>query len=236
MGLPRIPLFVFILTFLIFVYLILCTNIRHTLVNFHISNSVVFVGVVVGFILLYAMQKYEKVDENSLQVSRHIQYLALLALKYDPSLIEYLIQYTEDFSNNKNSYAILCFERKIVPMIKLDVEKNRVEHIVTILDDIFDERVSETNTIPELIWYIVFITGTILTILFPLDTKFENKMDSLMVVILLWLPIIAIYYLYLTQIDSIDQTVNSTTETLKKMYKNPDKYNNVNQYCACILK
>lgn len=236
MQLPRIPLFIFILAPVIFLYLILCTNIRHKLIDSHISNSVVFVGVVVGFILLYAMQKYEKVDENSLLVSRHLEYLALVALKYDPSLISYLIQYSEEFISNENSYAILCFEKAIVPQIKSDVERKRVRHIVSILDDIFDQRVSKTNTIPELIWYIVFIISVILTVLFPLDSKFDSRIDELLVVILLWLPIVVIYYLYLSEIAQIENVINCSTKLLKKMYKHPDKYNNVNQYCKCIIK
>lgn len=234
--LPQIPLFVFFVTPLVFLYIILCTGLRHDLLSAHITNSVSFVSVVIGFILLYAMQKYERVDENSLLVRRHLEYLGLIALKYDPSLIRYLVNYAKAFSKNTNSYDILCFERKILPQITDNADKERVIFIVTLLDDLFDQRVSTTNTIPNLIWYIIITVIIILTVLFPLDRQFKNVLDSILIVILLWLPIAGIYYLYVTQLESIDDSIDGTIALLEDMDKNPEHFKNVNGYCRCAFK
>jgi len=225
MVFPQIPLWGVIIFPIVCIYLIIFTDIRYNFKpELHISNGTTFASLVVGFILLYAMQKFDNIDLNVPTVSRALLYLKKVALKYNPKLICYLIDYTKGFLCLESSiYPLHCFEREILPLISSEAEKARVVTTITTLETIYNQRISLTNTIAEPIWYLVFITGVILTIMFPMDHTLR-RIDSILVLLLIWLPIVFIYALYLSELDALQIIIKDTIVELEKCTEDIDDY------------
>lgn len=225
MVLPQIPFLGVVIFPIICIYLIIFTDIRYNFKpELHISDGTTFASLVVGFILLYAMQKFDTIDLNVPTVSRAILYLKKVALKYNPKLICYLIKYCKGFLCLEiDNYALHCFEREILPLIPSEAEKARVVTTVTTLETIYNQRISLTNTIAEPIWYLVFISGIILTIIFPMDYTLR-KIDAILVLLLIWLPITFIYSLYLSELDALESIIEDTIVSLKECTEDMDDY------------
>lgn len=219
--LPDIPLNVFLIVPIIFILLIYFTNIRyHLKPNTYIDTIAVFASLVVGFIFLYGMQKYDQMDANVPVVERNIISLTQVALKYKPDTICYLQKYIEDFLNFTNDqFPIIQYEFEILPEISDENERFRVREAVTILENINNQRISRTNLIANPIWYVVFVSILILTIIFPLDESFDNEMDSVLVIILLWFPVYVIYYLYNLELSRLKRTMENLLSDLKYIAK-----------------
>ena len=221
MVFPQVPLSIIIFIPLLFIFLIIFTDIRYELrPNQYIRHGTTIAALSIGFIFLYALQKYDKMDANYPVVVRNIIYLTDLSLSYDPTLICYLIEYLKDFLTfNNTGYPIVIFERKLLKKIQDDNLTYRIQQSVSILEDISNQRVSGENLIAAPIWYVVFIAATILTILFPMDTNFENKVDAVLIIILIWLPVVVIYSLYVTVLNDLDNTISKLIVDLKKIIK-----------------
>lgn len=218
---PQIPVELFIAVPILLILWILFTDVRFNLrPREHIHTVAIFSGLIIGFIFLYAMNKYDMNDAEVIAFTRYITFLAELAAKYDPSLICYLISYCYSFLNfNVDDYSLLKFEDKLVPQIKDPVEQARVENIVTQLETLFQQRVSGQNLIAEPLWYVVFIVLIILSIIFPLDTSFKREIDSILVLIVMWLPIVTIYVLYTGQLQILSTMINDEIDYLYKLAK-----------------
>jgi hypothetical protein len=221
LDLPSLPVETFLIVPLAFIFIILFTPIRYQLRPIrHIGSISIFASLVIGFIFLYGMQKFDKMDGNVPVVQRNIIFLSEFAQKYDPSLICFLIQYVVDFLNFTNdTFPIIEFEERLIPLLTTNEEIFRVREAVTILELISNERITGTNLIAEPIWYLVFISVFILTVIFPLDVSFTEPMDSILAIILLWLPLYIIYYLYNSEIDRLDRTMNGLIVDLQKLNK-----------------
>ena len=225
MTLPQVPLGAVITIGIFFIILILFTDIRYKFCpDIHISNGTVFASLVIGFILLYTMQKFDTMDLNVPTVSRSIIYLKKIALKYEPKAVCYLIKYCQGFLDiDDRNYALECFERMVVPKIDTEVEKERVFKTVSRLNNIYFQRVSLTNTIAEPIWYLVFLSTLILTIIFPMNNRIP-RMDALLVLLLIWFPVVFIYALYISELDALVNIIEETIEELKKCEKGISGY------------
>lgn len=220
---PQIPLPLIVFIPIAFIIIVLFTNIRYALrPDDYIGNSTVFASLVIGFIFLYAMQKYDLMDLNVETVSRNLIYLASVTELYDPSLICYLIKFAEGFLTfDTHDFSLLKFEEKLLPLINDEVTSFRVRESITILEQIYNQRISQVNLIAEPLWYLTFVTAILLTIIFPLDISFTKRTDSVIVIILIWLPIVTIYYLYISELESLTETISSTIDKLEKLYKKP---------------
>ncbi len=213
----QIPLWVFIALPIFFILIVLFTDVRYGLrPNNYIGHSTTIASLVIGFIFLYGMQKFDLMDLNVPYITRNLIYLKKVAEKYDPSLVKYLISYAEGFlAFDMNNYAIYKFEDIIIEKIDDEDVKASVMDAVRTLKDIYNDRVSGTNLIAEPIWYLVVIICILLTLLFPLDYCFKQKTDSIIVIILIWLPVVTIYSLYLSELKALEDSVISTIEVLK---------------------
>ena len=218
---PQMPLPLIIFIPIAFIIIVLFTNIRYALrPDDYIGNSTVFASLVIGFIFLYAMQKYDLMDLNVETVSRNLFYLSSVAEKYNPSSICYLIRYAKGFLNfEKGDFSLLRFEKKILPQITDEATRFRVQESITILEQIYNQRISQVNLIAEPLWYLTFITAILLTIIFPLDISFAKRSDSVIVIILIWLPILTIYYLYISELESLEKVMTTTIDCLEKLYR-----------------
>ena len=219
--LPAIPLYLFLVIPLVFVFLVYFTNVRYQLhPNNYIGSIAVFASLVVGFIFLYGMQKYDRMDANVPVVERNILFLCQISLKYNPDSLCLLAQYIVNFLDFTNDeFPIIQYEFDVLPLIKDETEQFRVREAVTILELINNERITRTNLITNAIWYVVLVSIVILTIIFPLDQKFCNEMDSTLVIILIWFPIYVIYYLYNLELDRLDDTMKSLLRDLKRLIR-----------------
>jgi hypothetical protein len=230
----RLPLEVFIIIVFFFMAIILFTDVKYKLrpANY-IGHGTMIASLVIAFIVLYGMQKFDLTDFNVPIVTRNLIYLQTIADKYDPSLNKYLISYAEGFLNfDINNYSIYIFEDKILNKIKNKSLLIPVQESIKALKDSYNDRVSGTNLIAEPIWYLVFIICILLTVIFPLDECFTSKLDSIIVIILIWLPVITIYALYLTELQALVSSLEDVIKVLKKNdgheYKGlGEKYNNM---------
>ncbi len=222
---PEVPLPGVILLPLVFIFLILFTDIRYNFKpEFHVSNGTAFASLVVAFILLYAMQKFDNIDLNVPTLNRSVMYLKAVALDHDPNLVPYLISYCKGFlCLEPENFALQCFEEKLIPLITNQGEKERVRSTVTILENLYNQRVSLTNTIAQPIWYLVFATGIILSIIFPMEESL-GKIDAILVLLLIWLPITFIYALYLSEIQALEIIVEDTIKELKVCTRSLDAF------------
>lgn len=188
--------------------------------NDYIGSIAVFSSLVVGFIFLYGMQKYDRMDANVPVVERNIIYLCQISLKYKPDTLCYLAHYIVDFLEfNNDEFPIIQYEMEVLPLITDETEQFRSREAVTILELINNERITRSNLIPNAIWYIVLVSITILSIIFPLDSSFCNPMDSSLVLILIWFPIFVIYYLYDSELDVLETTMTNLLDDLKALIK-----------------
>jgi len=222
MHLPQLPRELFILTPLLFIAFVVLSNFRYGLSpNNYIGHSTTFASLVIGFIFLYGMQKYDKMDGNVPVVERNIVYLQEMALKYDPSLLCLLIQYVVNFLDFTNDeFPILEFEKKILPLISNEEEYYRVRESVTILELISHQRISGENLIADPIWFLIYIVALLLTLIFPMDKEFKSKTDSIIVIVLIWFPIITIYFLYMSELDKLQNTMD---KLIKELSINADR-------------
>lgn len=214
----QIPSWSFIVVPLFFIAVILFTDVRYNLSpgNF-IGHGTAIASLVIGFIFLYAMQKYDLMDLNVPIVTRNLIYLKGVAEKYDPSLVCYLEQYAEGFLNfEQDNYSIYIFEKKLLKKISDPNLTISVHDSVKKLEDIYNQRISGTNLIAEPIWYLIFIIALLLTLIFPMDISFHNRADSVIVITLIWLPIAAIFTLYLTELKNLNSTITNVIKILKK--------------------
>jgi len=213
---PEIIPELFIIVPLLFILMAFFTNIRYDLrPNDYIGHSTVFASLVIGFIFLYGMQKYDKMDANVPVVERNIIFLQEIAVKYDPSLTCLLIQYLVNFLNFTNDeFPILTFEKEVLPLIDNEEATFRVRESVSLLETISYERITKANLISPVIWILVFIISLLLTVIFPMDSEFEKPIDSLIVIILIWLPIAVIYYLYRSELNTLDNTMRNLIQKL----------------------
>lgn len=217
MGLPEIPLVLFPLTAIIFILIATFTNIRYQLrPENYIGHGSMIASLVIGFIFLYAMQKVDAMDANVPVVERTIIYLTEIALAYDePSALCFLIEYLNDFLNFTNDkFPILRFENAIMPKINDETVKSRVKDAITTLEVISHQRITKTNLIRDELWYTVYIIAFLLTIIFSLDSKFEKPLDSIITIILIWFPLITIYYLYQSEIRTLEETIEKNKDEL----------------------
>lgn len=221
MALPQIPLPVIIALPFLFIFLILFTDIRYEFrPNKYIRHGTTIAALSIGFVFLYALQKYDKMDANFPVVVRNIIYLADLALVYDPTLICYLIEYLNNFLTFDNiGYPIVIFEKKLLRQISDENIVFRVRESVSILEDISNQRVSGENLIAAPIWWVVFIAATILTILFPMDTNFESEIDAILIIIIIWAPVVMIYWLYMSILNDLEVAIGNLRDDLIKVSK-----------------
>jgi len=235
-NLPVMPVATFIILPLFFIFLILFTNIRYQMIpSEYISHVAVFASLVVGFIFLYSMQKFDQMNANVPVVERNIIGLSRLADKYNPSLNCYLIEYILNFLTFTNDkFPITTFEMKIVPLISNQEEIFRLKESVTTLEEIENQRISRVNLIPEPIWYVVLVSVIILTIIFCLDTTLERKTDAILSIILIWFPIFVIYFMYNFELNALEETMDNLLKYLHKKNKkhdikcNPSIYETIN--------
>jgi len=87
------------------------------------------------------------------------------------------------------------------------------------LELINDQRITKTNLIPNLIWYVVFISAILLSIILPFDVNINEKFDSIILIALIWIPIVSVYYIYITELERIVDSINELIEELKKDLK-----------------
>jgi len=161
------------------------------------------------------MQKFDNMDLNVPTINRGLLYLKKVAMQYEPKAVCYLIDYAKGFlAVDKNNFSLECFERLVVPKIPSKTERQRVETVITTLENIYYQRVSELNVIAEPIWYLVFLSGILLSIIFPMNDEL-TKIDAILVVLLIWLPIGFIYSLYLSELSALTNIINTTIEELK---------------------
>jgi len=133
-------------------------------------------------------------------------------------LICFLIQYLKDFSNfNNTGYPIVTFEEKLLPQIDDENVRFRIREAVTILEGSSFQRISGENLIPAPIWYIVFLVAILLTLIFPMDTNLNFRPDSIILIILIWVPVVIIYTLYLAILADLDDAIEKLIVDLEKL-------------------
>ena len=212
----RPPLEFFLIIPLIFILIQLFTDIRWKVVpNHYFSSIVIFPSLVIGFIFLYATQKYDKMDANVPVVERNIIYLEQMAKKYNPSTECYLKEYVKNFLDfTNNAFPILDFEREILPQVTDENDAFRIREAVTILELIAHERITKSNLIPDQIWYLVLVVALLLTTIFPMDAEFQKNIDPIVIIILIWLPLFTIYYLYDFELKTLENTMENLLHKL----------------------
>ena len=213
----EIPLWVFIVLPIFFILIVLFTDIKyHMKPNTYIDPGTTIASLVIGFIFLYAMQKFDVMDLNVPIITRNLIYLKTVAEKHDPSLVKYLVSYAEGFLDfDMGNYSIYIFEQKLLDQIKDENLKVGVVEATEALKDAYNQRVSGTNLIAQPIWYLVIIICILLTVIFPLDDCFKQKSDSVIVILLIWLPVVTIYALYLSELNSLRDSVEEVILVLK---------------------
>lgn len=216
MTLPQIPFPIVVLFPILFMFIIIFTNIRYDLLpKEHMNLGATISALSIGFVFLYTLQKYDKMDANYPIVVKNIVFLTDVSLKYDPSLICYLIQYLKDFLNFDNTgYPILQFEQGILQKVEDDILAYRIRASVDTLVEIAYERISGANLISAPVWYLVFLAASILTIIFPMDEQIESKVDSVLLIFMIWLPVITMYALYNAALNSLDTSISSLLNDL----------------------
>lgn len=227
-ALPQMPLWTFIVVPLIFVFIIVFTEFRYNLrPDNYIGHSTTLASLVIGFIFLYTMQKYDLMDLNVPIVVRSLTYLKSVALQYNqPQLVCYLISYAQSFLDfNGGDFSIFMFENKLAPHITDEETLLAVREESKKLEEIFNQRISGTNLIAQPIWYLVFIIALLLTLIFPLDNYFQKKVDAVVVLVLIWLPITTMYALYTIELQSLDTKINGVIDYLKQGIKCPNTKN-----------
>lgn len=181
-SLPTIPPWVFILTWILFILYLFFGPYKHEHFAIEVySIGTVFAGLIIGFILVFAMQKYDLHISNR---KRFVTALIHLQRLTDGSSRSLLRKYIEAYLEKEDSTSLETL-----------ATTPRTTELVSLLEELATARFNQADDIPNSIWYTVYISIFIISILVVIDIRI-SKILGVATLILIWLPLIVVYYLY----------------------------------------
>jgi len=162
------------------------------------SIGAVFTGLIIGFIIVFAMQKFDLHSNNRNQFRQLILRLA----RQKPQMKEALIAYTKAYLHKEDGDAL-------VPWL----EDPSVNRTIYQLEDLSRVHVAGNDDIPNSIWYTVLISVIIISIIVVVDARMTDLM-SLGAIVLIWLPIVVIYNLYIQRNVETEKIISQLLKTL----------------------
>lgn len=200
-----LPLSLFVIAFLITLIIVLCTDIRLCFCDKAGIQPLVTFGVILfGFIIALTVNKFDIVSTEVNKFGEKIGYLQILALKYNPVAICYLIESLKVYrsidyvlQNQNSQYALYNFQAAVFPFIpaenKYDIEQ--LSNVVNSANVLLNDRINPTNFVSNELWYLLLFGLTVLTLILPLNSIL-CRVEAVLATLLVWIPAIVVYYLY----------------------------------------
>lgn len=209
------PVSVFILIPFFFIILIIFTDYRYKLRPVdYIDNATVCASLILGFIFLYGMQKYDQINVDTPTFAKNIIYLQRIANKYDASLTKYLKCFLKGYLNFEEfNFSILTFQEKLLPQITNPNEVIHIQGMISGLEILYNTRISKTDLVANEIWASVLIVAILFTVIFPMDPDL-SRLNACIIIILIWLPLFVLYYLYTKANKLLISTIQSVLREL----------------------
>ena len=149
-----------------------------------------FSSVFVGFILVYAMQRYDIYKNNKATFIEGIDYLKKLYPKNTNELNDYLNNYIAG-----GIYDSLPLEEKVLSYNISIVQKDRTVALFQTLDSLYITRLQRGDNIPNSIWYVLFFILTMASLLMISDSRIHISVIFLIMTVI-WSPCLVVFYLY----------------------------------------
>lgn len=214
--LPDISILLVIFFFAILVILVVTNYLKRTPLPFEaLTLSGVFASLVIGFIVVYAIQKYDAFSANTnLYIRRTIQ-LAAIACKYAPEVIPLLVEYTINFACRRLSLLIVDIQRILDAKITDPIEKNFANNLINQISIANSIQADGSDIIPNGIWYAVFLVTIIISIFIIRDIRL-TQLSVLAILVTIWIPLTVIYYIYITRDEASNKQLYALVDSLKK--------------------
>lgn len=200
--LPTIPTWIFLVIPMLFIIYNFLNKHKYSNLPLEVfSIGALFAGLIIGFIIVFAMQKFDIHSSNRNLFTQKILRLQRL----EPTMRDALVDYTKAYLEYKDSDVLLPWLTSSNPIVVRTIQE---------LDDLTSGHINSFDSIPNIIWYTVLISIIIITILVVIDGRIPNLM-SLGAIILIWLPVIVIYYIYISRDTDTDRIIRELLEKLK---------------------
>lgn len=185
-------IFVVLYTFIAKYYNLKSKNIPPEMFIAIVSFSAVFIG----FILVYAMSRYD-VNQNSYKdfISK-IVFLQSIYPSYSVEINEFLQSYMK-----RIPYDSLGLEKNLFSISngKDIITETRVSQTFTVLNALFTIRMENRDNIPSSIWLVLFFVLIMASFLMISDGNIP-LFASIIVLLVIWMPSLVVYHLYNTRI------------------------------------
>jgi len=150
-----------------------------------------FSSVFIGFILIYAMQRYDSNQNNYESFLRDIYSLR----KISPSNIKNIDNFLNYYEKYQPDFDVIELEESILSDIKNDIKYKRVDSIINSSINLYNIRISRKDSIPMIVWGILFLILILVSLLMITDKRIP-LIVSCLILIVIWSPSLVVYYFY----------------------------------------
>lgn len=207
---PEFPIFWIFIIIIILVILSVTNFIRtYPFPDMRIVPAAIFASVLVSFILIFSIGKYDDFIDNTNLFTRRVEELAKVSKNRYPQIIPLLHQYVEDFACRRKNTLLFEIEKSLTG-------NNLLFSLIRDIDESNGRQQDRVDFIPNIIWYGLFFITIILSLIVVANGNI-SPLISLATLAVIWLPILIIYYLYVNRFNILYDKINRLNTKLKRM-------------------
>lgn len=182
----------FWLTFLVpllFVGYVLWINWRYqALPNEAISVGAVFSALIIGFIVATAMARYDSFTSNWGLFQQKLLSLQDLV----PEVATEIQRVKLDYVKRNGTQS---FRRLTRTLLQRYPNNDYIFQTLGALETLLNARFTNADALSPLLWFAVFIPMIVMSVFLVIDKRL-NQVLTLLVLLIIWLPVLIVYYLY----------------------------------------
>lgn len=174
---------------LLFVLYTLTWNRRYgTLPHEAISVAAVFSALIIGFIVASAMGRYDTFVTTQGLFNQKIAGLIELVPEHTALLQQVQQAYDQRQGPEK-------FHQLTQVLLQQYTNNNYIHQTLAKLEELINVRATSVDALSPLLWFAVFVPMVVMSIFLVLDARL-NQVLTLLVLLIIWLPVLIVYYLY----------------------------------------
>lgn len=153
-----------------------------------ISVGSVFSALIIGFIVATAMTRYDAFTGNWYLFQQKLRSLQDLA----PELAAQIQQVRTDYQEHRDTSS---FQKLTQALLKRYPTNGYILQTLGALEGLITARLSNADALNPLLWFAVFVPLVVMSVFLVIDQRL-NRTLTLLVLIIIWLPVLIVYYLY----------------------------------------
>lgn len=176
-----------------------------------------FSAILVSFILVYAISRYDASLAQTNIFVRRFQELDEVIRKIDPSLTTLMDQYINDYINHAPSSALLQIQEKLEGKLSPTL-KTYITTVLAELSNSSNYRRDLSDEIPNTIWLTVFFILFFLSYLITVDNVVGPVLSAFLILVI-WLPTLVVYSIFETRENEIKRRIQDLYNRIQKIRK-----------------